>query len=72
MNDVDQLCAICADEGVSAALRVLPSGANLGALAEACRRHAERVRRQGDQARADRLVRAVQYLAYLELPYDLD
>jgi len=70
MNDFDRLCVLCADEGVSAALRALPCGANLGALAEACRCHAERVQHQGDQTRADRLFSAVQYLAYLELPYD--
>jgi hypothetical protein len=72
MNDFDRACAVCADEGVNAALRTLPSGADLMALAEACRRHAERVQRQGDQIRADRLLSAVQYLAYLEMSYEMD
>lgn len=42
------------------------------ALAEACRRDAERARRRGDEARADRLLSAAQYIAYLELSYDFD
>jgi hypothetical protein len=72
MNDIDRLCAICADEGVSAMLRALPRDTNLAALADACLRHAERARELGRQARADRFSSAAQYLAYLELPYELD
>jgi hypothetical protein len=72
MNDIDRLCALCAEEGVSAALRALPPDTNLAALADACLRHAERAREQGSQAQADRLCSAAQYLAYLELPYKLD
>jgi hypothetical protein len=72
MNDIDRLCTICADAGVSAALHTLPPNANLEALADACLRQAEQAREQGSQARADRLSSAAQYLAYLELPYELD
>ena len=72
MNDIDRLCAICAEEGVSAALRALRSGASLAELAEACQWNAEQAQAQGGQARAHRLYSAAQYLAYLELPYQLD
>jgi hypothetical protein len=72
MNDIDRFCAICTDEGVNAALRALPPDVNLAALADTCLRLAERAREQGRLARADRLSSAARYLAYLELPYELD
>jgi hypothetical protein len=72
MNNIDHLCAICAEEGVSAVLRVLPAGASLTELAQACRWNAEQAQAQGSQAQADRLLSAAQYLAYLDLPYDID
>ena len=72
MNDIEHLCAICAQEGVSAALRVPPSGASLAELAEAGRWKAEQAQVLGSQARAHRLYSAAQNLAYLELPYELD
>jgi hypothetical protein len=72
MNAIDRLCAICVEEGVSAALRALPSGVSLAEIAEACRWNAERAKAQGSEARAHRLYSAAQYLAYLELPYQFD
>lgn len=72
MNEIDHLCTLCAEEGVSAALRVLSSGASLAELAAACRWNAEQAQAQGSQARADRLACAAQYLTYLALPYHMD
>jgi hypothetical protein len=71
MSEIDRLCAICAEEGVGAVLQFLPNIA-LGELAQACRLGAEEAAREDQFERAERLQRAAEYLAYLELPYESD
>ena len=72
MNVIDQLCAVCSEEGVERALRELPAGASLAEFAEACWSKAKQARERGSHVQADHLFHAAQYLAYLELPYALD
>ena len=70
MANIDQLCARCGEQGVQAILKELASPEDLDAVAQGCFAHAKDARQSGDEARAERLFEAAQYLHYLALPYD--
>jgi hypothetical protein len=70
MNDIERLCDGCEDGGVQSAVAALQRPEEIEALANACMSRAKEARVQGDQAKAERLAQAAQYLNYLILPYD--
>jgi hypothetical protein len=69
MNDVDVLCARCADQGIQEVLADVHSQ-DLEALARACSARADDAQQSGNDEQADRLRAAAQYLTYLMFPHD--
>ena len=69
MTDFDRLCDICALKGVRAVLHEIKDQDYL-ALAGACHARARQAQLRGDDATAERLTTAGDYLVYLLFPYD--